>query len=148
MPARGCRPTASTATSIWCLKISARAGCAWRETDQADTDLEGALQNLLSSSFASRFPAATRMACLVLRIANRIAFASAVRDHHQHRLPAKLEAALQDFQHTAVGMFVELVDKGEVRTRTRAVVSRDTGLKNEFVFRNAMLCSLPSPPLN
>ncbi|KGT79702.1 hypothetical protein JEY40_33735 [Bradyrhizobium japonicum] len=29
-----------------------RAGCAWRETDEADTDLEGILQNLLSGWYA------------------------------------------------------------------------------------------------
>ena len=29
-----------------------RAGCAWRETDEADTDLEGVLQNLLSGWYA------------------------------------------------------------------------------------------------
>ncbi|MET4846369.1 hypothetical protein [Bradyrhizobium japonicum] len=28
--------------------FGARAGCAWRETDEADTDLEGVLRNLLS----------------------------------------------------------------------------------------------------
>ncbi|MGY3116705.1 hypothetical protein ACVWXQ_000640 [Bradyrhizobium sp. S3.14.4] len=32
--------------------FGARAGCAWRETDEADTDLEGILQNLLSGQYA------------------------------------------------------------------------------------------------
>ncbi len=32
--------------------FGARAGCAWRETDEADTDLEGVLQNLLSGQYA------------------------------------------------------------------------------------------------
>ncbi|MGM4877819.1 hypothetical protein AB7645_42090 [Bradyrhizobium sp. 956_D2_N1_5] len=32
--------------------FGARAGCAWRETDEADTDLEGVLQNLLSGHYA------------------------------------------------------------------------------------------------
>ena len=49
---RSCRPTASTATSIWCLKTSARAGCARRETDEADTNLEIILQNLRSGQYA------------------------------------------------------------------------------------------------
>ena len=34
------------------MKTSARAGCAWRETDEADTNLEGVLQNLLSGQYA------------------------------------------------------------------------------------------------
>ena len=29
-----------------------RAGCAWRETDEADTDLETILQNLVSGQYA------------------------------------------------------------------------------------------------
>src|SRR4029079_13524116 len=32
--------------------FGARAGCAWRETDEADTDLETILQNLLSGQYA------------------------------------------------------------------------------------------------
>ena len=32
--------------------FGARAGCAWRETDEADTDLETVVQNLLSGQFA------------------------------------------------------------------------------------------------
>ncbi|WP_354099275.1 hypothetical protein [Bradyrhizobium sp. S3.2.12] len=32
--------------------FGARAGCAWRETDEADTDFEGVLQNLLSGQYA------------------------------------------------------------------------------------------------
>ena len=32
--------------------FGARAGCAWRETDEADTELEGVLQNLLSGQYA------------------------------------------------------------------------------------------------
>ncbi|MDI3567204.1 hypothetical protein [Bradyrhizobium sp. Arg816] len=32
--------------------FGARAGCAWRETDEADTDLEIILQNLLSGQYA------------------------------------------------------------------------------------------------
>jgi hypothetical protein len=32
--------------------FGARAGCAWRETDEADTDLEGVLQNLLYGQYA------------------------------------------------------------------------------------------------
>src|SRR6478609_2877773 len=32
--------------------FGARAGCAWRETDEADTDLETVLQNLLSGQYA------------------------------------------------------------------------------------------------
>ena len=32
--------------------FGARAGCAWRETDEADTDIEGGLQNLLSGQYA------------------------------------------------------------------------------------------------
>jgi len=32
--------------------FGARAGCAWRETDEADTDLEAVLQNLLSGQYA------------------------------------------------------------------------------------------------
>ena len=32
--------------------LGARAGCAWRETDEADTDLETILQNLLSGQYA------------------------------------------------------------------------------------------------
>ncbi|WP_244464146.1 hypothetical protein [Bradyrhizobium japonicum] len=32
--------------------FGARAGCAWRESDQADTDLETVLQNLLSGQYA------------------------------------------------------------------------------------------------
>ncbi|MGX0963140.1 hypothetical protein AB7M63_003589 [Bradyrhizobium japonicum] len=32
--------------------FGARAGCAWRETDEADTDLEGVLQNLLCGQYA------------------------------------------------------------------------------------------------
>ncbi len=32
--------------------FGARAGCAWRETDEADTGLEGVLQNLLSGQYA------------------------------------------------------------------------------------------------
>ena len=32
--------------------FGARAGCAWRETDEADTDIETILQNLLSGQYA------------------------------------------------------------------------------------------------
>jgi hypothetical protein len=32
--------------------FGARAGCAWREKDEADTGLEGVLQNLLSGQYA------------------------------------------------------------------------------------------------
>ncbi|AHY50677.1 hypothetical protein [Bradyrhizobium japonicum] len=32
--------------------FGARAGCAWRETDEADTDLEVVLRNLLSGQYA------------------------------------------------------------------------------------------------
>ena len=32
--------------------FGARAGCAWRETDEADTDLDIILQNLLSGQYA------------------------------------------------------------------------------------------------
>ena len=32
--------------------FGARAGCAWRETDEADPDLEAVLQNLLSGQYA------------------------------------------------------------------------------------------------
>ncbi|MCW2220752.1 hypothetical protein M2232_004284 [Bradyrhizobium japonicum] len=32
--------------------FGARAGCAWRETDEADTDLETILQNLVSGQYA------------------------------------------------------------------------------------------------
>jgi hypothetical protein len=32
--------------------FAARAGCAWRETDEADTDLDIMLQNLLSGQYA------------------------------------------------------------------------------------------------
>ncbi|UPT93876.1 hypothetical protein J4G48_0031695 [Bradyrhizobium barranii subsp. apii] len=32
--------------------FGARAGCAWRETDEAETDLENVLQNLLSGQYA------------------------------------------------------------------------------------------------
>ncbi|MET3967291.1 hypothetical protein [Bradyrhizobium sp. S3.9.1] len=32
--------------------FGARAGCAWRETDETDTDLEIILQNLLSGQYA------------------------------------------------------------------------------------------------
>jgi hypothetical protein len=32
--------------------FGARAGCAWRDTDEADTDLETVVQNLLSGQFA------------------------------------------------------------------------------------------------
>ncbi|MBR0822423.1 hypothetical protein [Bradyrhizobium liaoningense] len=32
--------------------FGARAGCAWRETDEADTDIETVLQNLLSGQYA------------------------------------------------------------------------------------------------
>ncbi|MET4803986.1 hypothetical protein [Bradyrhizobium sp. LB11.1] len=32
--------------------FGARAGCAWRETDEADTDLETVLQGLLSGQYA------------------------------------------------------------------------------------------------
>ncbi|ULK98826.1 hypothetical protein [Bradyrhizobium sp. I71] len=32
--------------------FGARAGCAWRETDEADTDLETVLQGLLSGHYA------------------------------------------------------------------------------------------------
>ena len=32
--------------------FGARAGCAWRETDETDTDLETILQNLLSGQYA------------------------------------------------------------------------------------------------
>ncbi|MET4033034.1 MULTISPECIES: hypothetical protein [unclassified Bradyrhizobium] len=32
--------------------FGARAGCAWRETDEADTDFESVLQNLLSGQYA------------------------------------------------------------------------------------------------
>lgn len=35
--------------------FGARAGCAWRETDETDTDLEIILQNLLSASTPIRF---------------------------------------------------------------------------------------------
>ncbi|MGY4350120.1 hypothetical protein [Bradyrhizobium sp. 187] len=31
--------------------FGARAGCAWRETDEADTDLEAVLQGLLSGQY-------------------------------------------------------------------------------------------------
>ncbi|MCK1288590.1 hypothetical protein IVB41_32290 [Bradyrhizobium sp. 44] len=31
--------------------FGARAGCAWRETDEADTDLEAVVQGLLSSQY-------------------------------------------------------------------------------------------------
>src|SRR3954454_13655292 len=31
--------------------LGARAGCAWRETDEADTDLETVLQGLLSGKY-------------------------------------------------------------------------------------------------
>jgi hypothetical protein len=49
---RSCRPIASTATSTSSLKtFGARAGCAWRETDEADTDLETVLQGLLSGQY-------------------------------------------------------------------------------------------------
>jgi hypothetical protein len=40
----------STATSIWCL----RAGCAWRETDEADTDLETVIRHILWWIYLSR----------------------------------------------------------------------------------------------
>ncbi len=50
---RSYRPTASTATSIWCLRTLARVpDCARRETDEADTDLDIILQNLLSGQYA------------------------------------------------------------------------------------------------
>ncbi|RTE92605.1 hypothetical protein [Bradyrhizobium sp. LVM 105] len=39
--------------------IGARAGCAWRETDEADTDLETVLQHILSGQYA--YPA--RIVC-------------------------------------------------------------------------------------
>jgi len=32
--------------------FGARAGCAWRETDEADTDLETVLQDILSGQYA------------------------------------------------------------------------------------------------
>ncbi|AMA60054.1 hypothetical protein [Bradyrhizobium sp. CCGE-LA001] len=32
--------------------FGARAGCAWRETDEADTDLETVLKNILSGQYA------------------------------------------------------------------------------------------------
>lgn len=32
--------------------FGARAGCAWRETDEGDTDLESVLQDLLSGQYA------------------------------------------------------------------------------------------------
>ena len=32
--------------------FGARAGCAWRETDEADTDLETIMQNLVSGQYA------------------------------------------------------------------------------------------------
>ncbi|MET4243747.1 hypothetical protein ABIB07_007012 [Bradyrhizobium sp. RT10b] len=32
--------------------FGARADCAWRETDEADTDLEAVLENLLSGQYA------------------------------------------------------------------------------------------------
>ncbi|UGX98209.1 hypothetical protein G6321_00025030 [Bradyrhizobium barranii subsp. barranii] len=32
--------------------FGARAGCAWRETDEAETDFEDVLQNLLSGQYA------------------------------------------------------------------------------------------------
>ena len=32
--------------------FGARAGCAWRETDEADTDLESVLQGLISGQYA------------------------------------------------------------------------------------------------
>ena len=32
--------------------FGARAGCAWRETDEAETDVEIILQNLLSGQYA------------------------------------------------------------------------------------------------
>lgn len=38
-------------TYTWCWKISARAGCAWRATDEADTDLETVLQDILSGQY-------------------------------------------------------------------------------------------------
>jgi hypothetical protein len=34
------------------LRISARAGSAWRETDEADTDLETIQKDILSGQFA------------------------------------------------------------------------------------------------
>lgn len=34
------------------MRISARAGCAWRETDEADTDLESVLRDILSGQYA------------------------------------------------------------------------------------------------
>lgn len=37
----------------WVLEdFGARAGCAWRETDEADTDLETILQHILSGQYA------------------------------------------------------------------------------------------------
>ncbi|AHY50523.1 hypothetical protein BJS_03371 [Bradyrhizobium japonicum SEMIA 5079] len=50
---RSCRPTASTADIYLVIEdFGARAGCAWRETDEADTDVEIILQNLLSGQYA------------------------------------------------------------------------------------------------
>ncbi|WP_128934013.1 hypothetical protein [Bradyrhizobium zhanjiangense] len=34
------------------VDFGARAGCAWRETDEADTDLETVLQDILSGQYA------------------------------------------------------------------------------------------------
>jgi hypothetical protein len=47
------RPIVSTATSSLSLEdFGARAGCTWRETDEAETDLETVLQGLLSGQYA------------------------------------------------------------------------------------------------
>jgi hypothetical protein len=54
MQARSIVPTDRLDRDIYLVleDFGARAGCAWRETDEQDTDIEAVLQGLLSGQYA------------------------------------------------------------------------------------------------
>ncbi|WP_248883231.1 hypothetical protein [Bradyrhizobium japonicum] len=76
--------------------FGARAGCAWRESDQADTDLETVLQNLLSGQYAypvrivSFNPVEGASRDAISEVADALAQRAADTD-------AEVSSALQDF---------------------------------------------------
>ncbi|UWU66219.1 hypothetical protein [Bradyrhizobium sp. NC92] len=100
--------------------FGARAGCAWRETDEADTDLETVLHDLLSGQYA--YPA--RIVCFNAGEGWSRDATSDVADTLAQRAidaDAEVSAALQDFiaangmRRLGVQLRLPLPDSGSMR---------------------------------